>query len=417
MHVLLDRSVIGMPPPRPLWRNGAYLLLWGGQGVSAVGSQGSQLALPLLMLALTGSPAQAGLLGGLRGLAYLLFGLPAGALVDRWNRRRVMLLCDIGRALAFGSIALALAAGRLSALQLYAVSFIEGTLFILFGLAETACLTRVVAPSQLPAAIAQSQATDATASLAGPPLAGLLYGIAHMLPFVVDAASYAISVISLLFIRTPLQDERPAQRRALSSEIAEGMRWIWQQPVLRLLAALNGGVNLIYGGWTLLLIELAQRRGAGAATIGLIFATGGAGMILGATLTPRIQRHFTVGQIVIGIAWIFALTWPPYALATSVFALGAVNAIGFLFVPITSGTQFSYRLLLVSDELQGRVNSIFRLMAFGGQTLGFLLTGALLQWRGPIATVWITFVPAVAVAILATLSASIRRVGRIAEVS
>src|SRR6185437_14373289 len=176
--------------PRSLWRNPAYLILWAGQGVSSVGTQASTLALPLLILAITGSPAEAGILGGLRGLAYVLFGLPGGAMVDRWNRRLVMVVCDTGRALAFASIPLTLWLGHLSAAQLYVVSFVEGIAFIFFGLAETACLTRVVPPEQLPVAIAQSQATDATATLIGPPLGGLLYGMAQGLPFLVDAISY-----------------------------------------------------------------------------------------------------------------------------------------------------------------------------------------------------------------------------------
>jgi MFS family permease len=150
------------PRPVPLWRNREYLLLWGGQMVSSVGSQVSLLAFPLLLLALTHSPAQAGLIGALRGLPYLLLGLPAGALVDRWDRKRVMIICDSGRALALGSIPLALALGHLTVLHLYLVSLIEGTLFIFFNLSETACLPRVVSEEQLPAAVAQDQATYMT---------------------------------------------------------------------------------------------------------------------------------------------------------------------------------------------------------------------------------------------------------------
>src|SRR5215831_11349532 len=116
--------------PLPLWRNPDYLLLWGGQSISDIGSRVSLLALPLLMLALTHSPAQAGLLGALRGLPNLLFGLPAGAFIDRWNRKRVMLFCDSGRALALGSIPLAYVLGHLTLAQLYLVSFIEGTLYL-----------------------------------------------------------------------------------------------------------------------------------------------------------------------------------------------------------------------------------------------------------------------------------------------
>src|SRR5579872_6365522 len=116
--------------PTPLWRNHNYLLLWGGQAVSSVGGEASQLAFPLLILSLTHAPAQAGFAGALRSLAYLLLGLPAGALVDRWDRKRTMILCDAGRALALGSIplalalALALGLGRLTMAQLYLISLI-----------------------------------------------------------------------------------------------------------------------------------------------------------------------------------------------------------------------------------------------------------------------------------------------------
>ena len=124
----------------PLWRNRDYILLWSGQMISSVGSRVSMLAFPLLVLALTHSPAQAGLIGAMRGLPYALLILPAGTLVDRWNRKRVMILCDIGRALALGSIPLALVLGHLTIAQIYVVSLVEGTLFTFFSLAHIACL-------------------------------------------------------------------------------------------------------------------------------------------------------------------------------------------------------------------------------------------------------------------------------------
>src|SRR3954451_13387732 len=164
----------GAAAPQPLWRNRDFLLLWLGDAISSLGSQASQLALPLLVLAVTGSPAQAGILGAIRGASYLLFGLPAGALIDRWNRRVEMLVSDGLRALAFASIPLALIAGRLTAIQLFAVSCIEGVGFIAFGLAHTASAPRIVPKEQIPAALAQGQFLDSFSRTAGPTLGGAL---------------------------------------------------------------------------------------------------------------------------------------------------------------------------------------------------------------------------------------------------
>src|SRR5205085_3017078 len=147
--VELERASAFPRKPVPLRRNRDYMLLWSGQIVSSTGTRVSQLALPLLVLALTNSPAQAGLVGAMRGIPYALFILPAGALVDRWNRKLVMILCDTGRALALGSIPLALLLGHLTLAQLYIVSLVEGTLFTFFNLSETACLPQVVEKEQL----------------------------------------------------------------------------------------------------------------------------------------------------------------------------------------------------------------------------------------------------------------------------
>jgi len=189
---------------RSLWRNRDFMLLWAGQTVSILGGNVSGFALTLLILELTGSPARAGFITTLGAVPYLLFSLPAGALVDRWDRKRLMILCDAGRALALGSIPLALWAGRLSPLQLYGVVVVERTLFVFFNAAQASALTRVVTPAQLPAARARNEATHyGVGSLLGPALGGVLYqGLGRAVPFLADALSYGVSVVSLLFIRT-----------------------------------------------------------------------------------------------------------------------------------------------------------------------------------------------------------------------
>src|SRR5438876_11462576 len=154
--------------PVPLWRNRDYALLWSGQMISSVGTRVSMLAFPLLVLAITHSPAQAGLIAALRGLPYALFVLPAGALIDRWNRKRVMILCDTGRVLALGSIPIALLLGHLTIVQLYIVSLVEGTLFTFLNLAETACLPQVVAKEQMSTEVVQVMVIDFVSELIFP---------------------------------------------------------------------------------------------------------------------------------------------------------------------------------------------------------------------------------------------------------
>jgi MFS family permease len=405
------------PVKRPvsLWRNRDYMLLWSGQMVSAVGTRISMLAFPLFVLAITHSPAQAGLIGALRGLPYALFILPAGALIDRWNRKLVMILCDIGRALALGSIPVALFLGHLTIAQLYIVSLVEGTLFTFFGLAETACLPQVVSKEQLPTAAAQGMVIDSVSGLIGPSLGGVLYSIGRAIPFLTDAISYGASVLSLFFIKAKFQEERDPAPLHLWADIKEGLTWLWHQPLIRFLALLTGGMVAPVVGYSLILIVIAQSQHASAFTIGVIFASGGVGSILGALLVTPLQKRFSFGQLMIGSTWIWALTWLLFAIAPNPLILGIVTAVSFIIVPIYMSVQFGYRLALIPDHLQGRVNSVFRLIAFGSEPIGLAVTGILLQVMGPVPTVLVLFVPQFILSIAATFNKRLRNAKPIEE--
>jgi MFS family permease len=167
---------------RPLHRQREYMLLWGSQVVSNFGAHASGIIYPLLILALTGSPAQASWATALRIVPYLLLSLPVGALIDRWDRRRVMLACHVGRAAVVASLPVAMVAGVLTVQQIYVVAVLEGVLMVFFNIAETAALPRVVPLVQLPQATAQNQAGFAAASIAGPALGKL-----HDLPLAVTS--------------------------------------------------------------------------------------------------------------------------------------------------------------------------------------------------------------------------------------
>ena len=408
-------TTVSVKRPVPLWRNRDYVLLWSGQMVSSVGTRVSMLAFPLFVLAVTHSPAQAGLIGAMRGLPYALFILPAGALVDRWNRKLVMILCDIGRAIALGSIPVALIPGHLTIAQLYIVSLVEGTLFTFFGLAETACLPQVVSKEQLPTDAAQGMVIDSVSGLIGPSLGGVLCSIGRAIPFLTDAVSYGASVLSLFFIKTKFQEERDPAPLHLWTDIKEGLSWLWQQPLIRFLALLTGGMVAPVVGYSLILIVIAQSQHASAFTIGVIFACGGVGSILGAFLVTPLQKRFSFGQLMIGSTWIWALTWLLFAIAPDPLILGIVTAVSFIIVPIYLSVQFGYRLALIPDHLQGRVNSVFRLIAFGSEPIGLTVTGILLQAFGPVTTVLVLFVPQFILSIAATFNKRLRNAKPIGE--
>lgn len=398
------------PLRTPLWRNRDFLFIASGQAISDAGTQISHLAFPLLLLLITGSPAQAGLAGALRAVPYVLMALPAGALVDRWNRRTVMILCDSGRALALASIPLAAAFHALTLPQLYLLAFVEGTLGVIFDIAAVASLPRVVSGEQLPQATSWQIAGSGGAALAGPPLGGLLYGISSALPFLADAISYACSIIALLFVRTRLQGERNAPRESMAREIWTGLTWLWRKPAIRMLAILSSLLNFVTpGASALLIIVLAQRQHASAAVIGLIFAGVGIGYILGSLLAGVIQRWLSFKAVMLATCWLFAIVWGCYAFTTGNLLLLAVVSALFAFVdPVYDITQFSYRMVLIPDALQGRVNSAYRVIARATPPLGLALTGILLQHAGALTTIAALGTFLLAMALLATISPSIR---------
>jgi MFS family permease len=406
-------GALGKPKTARLWGNRDWVLLWSGQLVSVVGTQVSQLAYPLLMLALTKSPAQAGFISASRTLPYLLLGLPAGALVDRWNRKRLMIACDAGRALALGSIPLALALGRLTLAQLYVVALLEGVLNVFFNLAETAALTRVVTRDQIPAATTLNEVTLSTGSMLGPALGGLIFAIGQGFAFLADAISYAVSVVSVWFIRAELSAAPSSNAGRLVDDIRAGIVWLWRHPLLRLLALITGGTVMIESGYMLVVIILAERMGASSAVTGLVLGAGGVGSVVGAVLSGPAMRRFTFGQIAMGVHWIWALLLPLYALAPNPLALAAITAAAYGITPIFFVAQYSYRLSKIPDDLQGRVNGVFRLVLFGGQPLGLALAGLLSQVIGPVRTVLLFTALLALLALAITLSRELRRVGRL----
>ncbi len=374
--------------PTPLWRNKDYLLLWSGQIVSTAGSQMSLLALPLLVLFLTNSPLQAGLVGAIGRLPYSLLCLPAGALVDRWNRKRMMILSDTGRMIALASIPVAFLFGGPSLVQLYIVSLVEGTFYVFFDIAQVASLPNVVEKEQLPAAAMQTIVTFSMSLLLGPFLGGLLYGIKQFLPFLVDAITYTGSVVSLSFIKRDFQKQRTAAPKKFGIEIRDGLLWLWRQPLIFLLALLALSIQIIGSSTRLaLIVDAHQFKSTTPFLIGLIFLLGGIGGMVGSIAGGILQKRFRLWSVTVGIQALLILFWVLYVFANHAILLGLISIFTYGLFGAYNVVQFSYRLAIIPDQLQGRVNSVFRLIAFAGEPLGLLLAGLLLQAIGPVPTI------------------------------
>lgn len=406
---MTDRPGHSPKPGAPLWHNRDYMLLWSGQVVSTLGSTAASIIYPLLILAITNSPGAAGVAAALRALPYLLFSLPVGALVDRWNRKQVMILSDLLRAVAVLTIPVALWFDVLTLWQIYLVAFVEGSLYVFFNLAEVAALARVVPAADLPRAAAQNEAAFGAAQIAGPSLGTMLFQtLGRSAPFVADALTYLVSAAALSRIKTDFRPVVPTTTRKLRTEIVEGLHWLWHQPLIRYMAVLTGTMNFVYAATPLILIVLAKQLGASDIEIGLVFSIGGISGIAGALIGGRIQRRFSFGQVITSVVWAQALLFPLYLVVPKFYLLGVVFALIYTLSPVYNVVQFSYRLALIPQALQGRVNSSFRLIAFGFNPLGALLCGFMLEHAGNTPTVLFFAAWYISMAIVTQLNPHVR---------
>ena len=383
-------------PARSVWRNRDFLLLWSGQNTSILGAQMSELAYPILVLALTHSPAKAGLVPLFFMLPFIVFGLPAGALVDRWNRKKVMLICDTIRMFAMAALPISFLTGHLSLALVYAASLTEGIGFCFFNLAETAAISQVVEKAQLPNAMAANEMGYAATSTAGPGLAGLIMASMRstiagaMLAFAVDSVSYLASLSTLLMMRTPFQQERvlsgnlDAAKPNLWHEVREGLQFVWNQVRVRTIMFWAGFLALTFGGFGLAIIQLVRVDfHLGPGTIGLLLSAGGIGGIIGAVCAPKVKERVPFGALLMGVITVQSVATLVMAVAPSLILVGFMSFIQGLAGPLWNVAQLSYRISITPDQLQGRVNSVFRLLIFAAYPLGSMVSGLLLEHFNP----------------------------------
>jgi predicted MFS family arabinose efflux permease len=374
-----------------------------------VGSRVSQIAYPLVVLAMTGSPATAGLVGFIATVPYILFQLPAGAVMDRVNRRRLMIACDVIRLVALGSIPLAGWLSRLTIAQIAIVAFVEGTMFVFFRLGEVAAIRIVVPPEQHPAALSQNEARLRAATLLGNPIGGFLFDAGRTVPFLADALTYVASLATLLLIRVPFEEKRTDERRHVLAEIQEGIRWLWGQHYILITnlaaSATNGLIQIVI----LVVIVAERQRGASGTLIGLVLAGFGVGGVAGALTGGWIARRLRPNTVVLTTLWIWAtLTASVGLVANPILLTALLGSLAFMGAVwnIANGTIY---YSLVPDRLIARVSSVGSLTAFGALPLGALAGGLLIQALGPSTAGLIAGAGMLLIALLTTAAPSVRR--------
>jgi len=392
----------------PLSRNRNYQLLWISQVLSGAGISASVIAFPLLVLALTGSAVKSGLVLGAITTMQLLAGLPAGALADRWNRKTIMLSCEVIQLIAAASLVAALWWNLVPIVLLVAVGAVMGMCGALFGPAETAYLSRVVPADDLSAAVALNTARGFVAQLSGTAAGGFLFAVARFVPFIADAVAHGLACMLLIFLRVPPRRVQPVPTRHLRREIMLGLRWVWAQRHVRVTALCAVGLNLFVSAFYLIVIVLAHARGIPSGQIGIIVAMFGVGGLVGALVASSLsQRVSPYVSIIMVFWWLGALTLAAAFVANG-WLLGALFAAMALLPPTANTVIVTRQLLLTPDNLRGRLSSVLGITTGVAGALGPVLGGLLASTFSNTHAVLVCAAGIATVAVVATLSPTLR---------
>jgi MFS family permease len=365
--------------PVPLRRNAGFRMLWIGQVISDTGTNVAFIAYPLLILTLTHSAALAGVVGTVRLVVQILLGLPGGALSDRFDRRLTMITCDSIRAVVLALLVALIVLHVVTWPVVMVVSVIDGGANVLFDPSATAALPVIVADSQLEQAWAATEARSYGASLVGPALGGLLFGLGSAVPFVADSFSYLASAGSVSRIRGRFRAERSGEQKSIWHEIAEGLRLVWSNPLLRAAVIMAPLINFAFNGVIFTITVALRQHGIAPGIIGLAQAGIAAGGLVGAIAAPKLQGRLPVWQLLIvmtvaatGMFAVAALVLPSPLVALPV-------GITLLLAPTANAALFAAMLRSTPEDMRGRVNSTVIMMATGLAALSPLTAGLIVQ--------------------------------------
>jgi MFS family permease len=378
-------------PPARLWRNGSFLVVFLGQGVSNVGDAVRATALPLLVLQLTGSGLAMGVVGMLQALPGLVVGPPAGAIADRWDRRRVMFAADCGRALLTALIPLSLWLRIPTMPVVYAVAFPVGVLAALFSAGYIAAVPTLVGREQYGRATSYFEALESLAWMIGPGVAGLLATRIGPGPvLLLDAVSFALSALSLTLVRRPLQmgERAPTQYivRDMLTDMREGLRFIATHRALRAGVGLWVSARCVVAPLVVAITyAITVDRRLGPSAVGFALSAYAAGSLVGTLLGGRMDR-WRPGPLMLLANTGTALALVLLAVSPNVAVALAAALLFGVFEGMMLVVYLTFRAALTPDALMGRVGATASSLSLGLQSLGMFAGGALLQVAGGAAT-------------------------------
>lgn len=362
-----------------------FQLLLAGSSVSMLGSRLTSIGYPLLVFALTGSPLVAGLVGFAATAPSILVYLPAGALADRWDPWRAMVVCELGRGAAIATVVVIVALGHPSVLLLTALAVIEEILEVFSALSERRFVRTLVVPDEAAAALARMEARTHMVVLFGRPLGGFLFGLSRGLPFLADSVSFGISVAVLSKIGRRQARRLPETfpKLRLEKEIGEGLRWICADPFARFAVPLTACTTFICQALIMVFLAEAHSRHLAPGSIGVVLAASGAGGAIGCAVADRLFRHFGYSLLRIQIwMWTGAFAMltlsrgsPVLLMAIALTIIGFSGALGNIALD-------TYLVSNVAERMFGRITSVDRLTTFGALALGPLVGGACVEWWG-----------------------------------
>src|ERR1700694_2404983 len=369
------------------WRHRDFLNVGPGETVSQFGSQVTLLAVPTVaILLLHAGPFQVGVLSALEFLAFPTLGLVAGVYADRLRRRPIMIACDLGRMLALGSIPVAFFVNALTLGQLYVVALVTGVFTVFFDVSYQSYLPVLVDRPNLLDGNSKLEISRSAAQVSGPAVAGFLIQlIGGARAVAVDALSFLVSAIALSAIKKPEPQPKPSTASGATGfvpEIKEGLEVVFKSPILWRIAGCtatsNLGSSMIFGA--VLLVFMYRDLHLSAAVVGIIFAIGSAGGLLGAFLASAISQRLGLGRTlaVVTLTDGLALLLTPLALlGAPVIVLSATGLITGLCVPVYNINQVSLRQAITPDRVQGRMNATMRTIVWGTFPVGGVLGGIL----------------------------------------